>query len=140
MPSKYSTVQGVRQILVLAGSLEESKEALKFVKQNASLYSTVGVHPTRCNEFEADAEKHFAALLEVAQQGIKVGKVIAIGECGLDYDRTEFCSKEIQLRHFEQHFRLAECCSNTQMHTHIHQSTHQRLAQGQGEDLVHASF
>ena len=36
------------------------------------------------------------------------GKIIAIGECGLDYDRYEFADKTCQLEAFEPHFRLTE--------------------------------
>ena len=42
-------------------------------------YATVGVHPTRCNEFEEnEAEKYFEELSVEAQNP----KVLAIGECG----------------------------------------------------------
>ncbi|XP_059668647.1 uncharacterized protein LOC132313739 [Cornus florida] len=100
---------GVDRIIVTGGSLEESKEALAIAETDARLFCTVGVHPTRCKEFEegGDPEKHFQALLSLAKEGIEKGKVVAIGECGLDYDRLQFCPSEIQKKYFEKQFELA---------------------------------
>ncbi|KAJ0088804.1 hypothetical protein Patl1_32735 [Pistacia atlantica] len=96
-------------VVVTGGSLEESKEALAIAETDGRLFCTVGVHPTRCKEFEesGDPEKHFQALLSLAKQGIEKGKVVAIGECGLDYDRLHFCPAEIQRKYFEKQFELA---------------------------------
>ncbi|KAG8648735.1 hypothetical protein MANES_08G034500v8 [Manihot esculenta] len=100
---------GVDRIIVTGGSLEGSKEALTIAETDGRLFCTVGVHPTRCKEFEesADPEQHFQALLSLAQEGIQKGKVVAIGECGLDYDRLHFCPAEIQKKYFEKQFELA---------------------------------
>ncbi|XP_075502194.1 uncharacterized protein LOC142540139 isoform X1 [Primulina tabacum] len=100
---------GVNRIIVTGGSLEESKEALAIAETDARLFCTVGVHPTRCNEFDdsGDAEKHFEALLSLAKEGVEKGKVVAVGECGLDYDRLHFCPPEIQKKYFEKQFQLA---------------------------------
>jgi TatD DNase family protein len=46
-----------------------------------------------------------AALLKLASEGGK--SVVAIGECGLDYDRLSFCQKETQIEAFKLHFELA---------------------------------
>ncbi|XP_028119446.1 putative deoxyribonuclease TATDN1 isoform X2 [Camellia sinensis] len=89
---------GVDRIIVTGGSLEESKEALAIAETDARLFCTVGVHPTRCKEFDesGDPEKHFQELLSLAKMGVEKGKVVAIGECGLDYDRLHFCSPDVQ--------------------------------------------
>lgn len=100
---------GVDRIIVTGGSLEESKEALAIAETDARLFCTVGVHPTRCNEFDesGNPEKHFQELLALAKEGVEKGKVVAIGECGLDYDRLHFCPSEIQKKYFERQFDLA---------------------------------
>ncbi|KAB2064349.1 hypothetical protein ES319_A09G012900v1 [Gossypium barbadense] len=100
---------GVDRIIVMGGSLEESKEALAIAETDGRLFCTVGVHPTRCKEFEesGDPKKHFQALLALAKEGIQKGKVVAIGECGLDYDRLHFCPPEVQKKYFEKQFELA---------------------------------
>ena len=62
-----------------------------------NLYTTSGYHPTRCNEFNESNEK------EVIDQMIELcrmnpSKIVAIGEFGLDYERTQFCEIEQQKR------------------------------------------
>jgi len=46
-------------------------------------------------------------LCKVIEQGIADGKVVAIGECGLDYDRVQFCDVKTQKECFLTHFALS---------------------------------
>ncbi|XP_042386244.1 putative deoxyribonuclease TATDN1 isoform X2 [Zingiber officinale] len=68
---------GVDRIIVTGGSLHESKEALAIAETDGRLYCTVGVHPTRCKEFEdsGDPDQYFQALVSLAREGIEKGKV-----------------------------------------------------------------
>lgn len=61
-----------------------------FASSAERLFCTVGVHPTRCTEFQSYSdgpEAYLAALQSLAVEGSAERKVVAIGECGLDYDR-----------------------------------------------------
>jgi TatD DNase family protein len=116
---------GVLKIMATGTTLEDSKTSIELARkinqQNRSdfplIKTTVGVHPTRCNEFEQDPDEHLKQLLSLAQEGQKDGTVAAIGECGLDYDRTKFCDKDVQQKYFVRQFELAE---QTQLPMFLH--------------------
>ena len=99
-------VAGMEKIIVTVGMLEDCEPAFKLVNQSEKLYATCGVHPTRCGEFLNDPEGHFQALVQQIETNKK--KVVAIGECGLDYDRLQFCEKDVQKKFFEKQLDLVE--------------------------------
>ncbi|KAJ1644530.1 hypothetical protein LPJ64_003804 [Coemansia asiatica] len=100
---------GVVGMMVTGGNANESAQAIKLSHEHASLFATVGCHPTRTSEIEkypGGASAYFAKLRQLIDANRD--KVVAIGECGLDYDRLHFSSKEVQNRHFGRHFELTE--------------------------------
>ncbi|GJQ11904.1 hypothetical protein GpartN1_g3695.t1 [Galdieria partita] len=101
---------GVFRILVTAGSVDMAREAVELVKETPNLFTTVGIHPTRCDVFmdaqEVSNMQYVKNLIDIASSS--KGKIVAVGECGLDYDRLTFCDKVRQHVGFEYHFLLAE--------------------------------
>ncbi|KAJ2629401.1 hypothetical protein GGF44_004281 [Coemansia sp. RSA 1694] len=99
---------GVAAMVVTGGSLEESRRAIALCRQHAHLYATVGCHPTRTSEVAGHAGGAPAYFAELHQLiAANRDKVVAVGECGLDYDRLHFSDKPTQLEHFASHFELA---------------------------------
>lgn len=90
-------VAGMERMIITAGSLDDAAAALELAAQHDDLYCTVGCHPTRCGEYAQAGEAVYTAALEELIAA-NTGTVVALGECGLDYARLEFCPKDIQVR------------------------------------------
>ncbi len=65
-------------VINVGTNLETSKQALALAEQNENMWATIGLHPTDFTE-----NFDYVKYLELA----KSEKVVAIGECGLDYFR-----------------------------------------------------
>ena len=92
---------GVEQILLTGTSVRSSKEALALAKEYPeTLFATAGIHPHDAKTMNAESIKILAALLEEK-------KVVAVGECGLDFDR-DFSPRPVQESCFHAQLSLAE--------------------------------
>ena len=92
---------GVEQILLTGTSVRSSKEALALAKEYPeTLFATAGIHPHDAKTMNAESIKILAALL-------KEKKVVAVGECGLDFDR-DFSPRPVQESCFHAQLSLAE--------------------------------
>jgi TatD DNase family protein len=84
---------GVTHILATGTSLHASELALACAREHARVWATAGVHPHDARHWTAAAASDFAPLW--ADE-----RVVAVGECGLDYNRM-FSPREDQRRAFE---------------------------------------
>lgn len=101
-------------------TLETSKKAIELAESNEGLFAIVGIHPTHSEPSHADP----AELGDIAKAGLGTSpeifdakimsklavhpKVVAIGECGLDYFRMSEETKEKQEQLFCSHLELAK--------------------------------
>lgn len=91
---------GVSRILVTGTDRDSSEAALKLSQAYPDLFrSTAGYHPHVADSFDDTA---LASLRELYSRP----EVVAVGETGLDFNRS-FSSRESQLRAFEQQLELA---------------------------------
>jgi len=72
---------GIGPIVVTGTSVAESRAALALAQEHANLYATAGVHPHHARECD---EQTIPRLREIA----KSPRAVAIGECGLDFNRN----------------------------------------------------
>jgi len=71
---------GVAHILATGTSLMASELALGFARTHANVWATAGVHPHDAKHWTPKSAAQFAPLWADAH-------VVAVGECGLDYNR-----------------------------------------------------
>lgn len=92
---------GVEQILLTGTSVRSSKEALALAEEYPeTLFATAGIHPHDAKTMNTESIKILTALL-------KEKKVVAVGECGLDFDR-DFSPRPVQESCFHAQLSLAE--------------------------------
>ena len=82
--------------------LETSVQAVEIAQKSPNLFASVGLHPTEADKQDFDVNE-FAKLADDQ-------KVVAIGECGLDYfriDSGDVATKEKQKEIFQKQVNLA---------------------------------
>lgn len=94
---KRSLANGIERIINVGANLERSKKAIEIAEKNNNIFASVGVHPEDLKDFDDNFEKN---ILELA----KSKKVVAIGECGLDY----FHTKDVEAREKQKELFLAQ--------------------------------
>jgi TatD DNase family protein len=95
-------VNAVDRALCVSVTLEDFPRVLALAQAHPNLYASVGVHPDYPDTLEPDVE----TLVRLAREP----KVIATGETGLDYYRTEGDPAEVcgwQRERFRVHIRAA---------------------------------
>ncbi|MCX7962804.1 MAG: TatD family hydrolase [Burkholderiales bacterium] len=90
---------GIATILVTGTSVVESRAAAALAAAHPGLYATAGVHPHHARDFDAAT---IPALADLARQP----RVVAIGECGLDFHR-DYSPRPAQERCFVAQLELA---------------------------------
>lgn len=93
---------GVTRAVCVGTTLEDSTRAIDFVQPHPGLWASIGLHPHEARLYAAQHER-LAAFAALATQP----KVVAVGECGLDYYYTH-SPRQAQIAVLEFQLDLAQ--------------------------------
>ena len=100
-------------ILNVGTNLGNAKAVLSQTARHNGMYSAIGIHPEDCHAYadEAEALASLEALLRDPKSR-EAGKLVALGEIGLDYHTDEFIEGKLdkakEMRFFEAQLELAK--------------------------------
>ena len=103
---------------VVGTQLDTSTAAVALAEKYGNVYATIGLHPVHTAKSYHDVKelgeggKEFTSRGEVFDRAAyealgKNPRVIAVGECGLDYYRVEESTKDVQSKAFIEQIELA---------------------------------
>lgn len=97
-----ATSAGVTRMTVIGcgPTVEDTREAVAIAERFDKVYATVGLHPHESSNWSA-------AMRDALKDMAKHPKVVAIGECGLDY-HYEHSPREAQREAFKAQLELAD--------------------------------
>jgi TatD DNase family protein len=101
---------GIGQLLLIGSDIDESKQNVTFCRQHSGCFSSAGVHPHQAAKVQPDWLLQLSALLNETE-------VVAIGECGLDFNR-DFSPRPQQQAVFAEQLQLA---SRTNKPVYLHE-------------------
>lgn len=91
---------GVEHFIVTGTNSEHSEKALKLAERFESVcYATVGLHPHHASDYSSDLGSELREMLQHKS-------AVAVGECGLDFNRN-FSSRSEQITAFEAQIEMA---------------------------------
>lgn len=105
---------GVKEMLVIGCTIDESKQALLVAEKYSEMYAAIGIHPQEYNKQVAANSQQLAEEITNLRELAQNKKVVAIGECGLEYyshDPEKLISEEqraVQKKGFLAQIELAK--------------------------------
>mmetsp|Transcript_22989 Transcript_22989/g.33934 ORF Transcript_22989/g.33934 Transcript_22989/m.33934 type:complete len:294 (-) Transcript_22989:562-1443(-) len=103
---------GVTRMVLTGTSIKTSRESLALAQKwyeetgTANLYVTIGIHPHDAKSWENGNGDTRISTLEQMNEMLQHPLAVAVGECGLDYNRN-FSSKQDQIHAFKEQVKLA---------------------------------
>ena len=103
----------VAYILNVGTNLENAKAVLEQSARHRGMYAAIGIHPEDCHAY-TDEDIALSALEDLLKdpKSREEGKLVALGEIGLDYHTDEFIEGKLdkakEMRFFEAQLELAK--------------------------------
>lgn len=96
---KSAAAVGVKRIIAVGTTLDDSQRAIDFAQAYDNVWATAGVHPH-------DAKNFTEGLQGLSlQELLALPKVVAVGEVGLDFFK-QYSNKDIQIKAFRQQIEI----------------------------------
>ena len=95
-----AAASGVQQLVLIGSDVAESERNISYCQQHLGCVTTAGVHPHQAANVSDDWLSQLKRLLSEPQ-------VVAVGECGLDFNR-DFSPRPQQQRIFAEQLSLAK--------------------------------
>ncbi len=97
----------VEKMICIGTDLEDSRRAVEFAERHEGVWATVGIHPEYASRSDSSVSaRGLRDVFSEGRGGNDNGKIVAIGEVGLDYHYEPF-DRKAQIRLFEEMLQLA---------------------------------